>query len=689
MRRRASPSPLALAVLAVAFLLRVYQLGAQSLWYDEAFSVAYAASPVGRLLSLVSQDNHPPLHFVLLHLWIRLAGCSEFAARFPSVIAGVIVVALALVLARLAWGERAGLAAAVLVGLSPLEVWYSQEARMYEMGSALSLVSLYVFWRYLASSRWIEGAPRGRSGRAAILAAAVGAAALYTHYYTGFVLLAENLLVGGLLLWRWARARKLKLAGSFLWAASQLGIMVLFAPWAPFLAERYATDATYWPGTLPPAKALGWVVAAFSGSDFLDRPWQPIAAGLLVSLSLLGIAGLARRRTVPGGNGTGRAIAGAILLVSVLVVVGAVVAISVDRPKFAPRYVLFVHPLLLAVVAGALGWVRRSGQAVVHVSGSGAASALARRAAGASRRAAALGGMAGAAGLAALFGLGLAGYYWHGVQARDNWRAVADFVMARSEPDDALVLVGGHAEPARRYYAGNKLDVFPMPGGWMPRAGTVLGPPEVAVALNQIAVVHRRVWLVLWQPDLADPTGIVLDQLRTFAREVRLDRDFGDIGLHLFDLRPRPLFYSQPPVPHPLRVVFGGKVELVGYDIEYTELVPGLYVHLALYWKLLEPVAVDYTAFTHVIDAQGRGVGQHDKRPLNYLYTMTRWPAGQIFKDQYRPQVRPGTPPGQYQIEVGLYDSATMQRLPARAPDGTVSDRVVLPTTLTVKPSPR
>src|SRR3989304_5716394 len=74
------------AVLLAAAALRLWGLGHKSLWFDEAYSVyiaRQALEEIPRLLRLY--DTHPPLYYVLLHLWMGVAGQSEVAVRVPSV----------------------------------------------------------------------------------------------------------------------------------------------------------------------------------------------------------------------------------------------------------------------------------------------------------------------------------------------------------------------------------------------------------------------------------------------------------------------------------------------------------------------------------------------------------------------------------------------------------------------------
>ena len=62
---------LLLAIVALGGFLRFYQIGSKGLWLDEAFSVWMGWQPVGEMLGwLVKIDQHPPLYYTLLHLWM-------------------------------------------------------------------------------------------------------------------------------------------------------------------------------------------------------------------------------------------------------------------------------------------------------------------------------------------------------------------------------------------------------------------------------------------------------------------------------------------------------------------------------------------------------------------------------------------------------------------------------------------
>jgi hypothetical protein len=110
---------------------------------------------------------------------------------------------------------------------------------------------------------------------------------------------------------------------------------------------------------------------------------------------------------------------------------------------------------------------------------------------------------------------------------------------------------------------------------------------------------------------------------------------------------------------------------------------PGGICHLTLRWQALARPRMSYTVFIHLIDAQGRLWMGHDYTPLggafpSYLW-FPKWLEGQSVIDPYRLVVPPEIPPGQYWLEVGMYEMGSVRRIPQLSFDGTmIGDRFIL-----------
>ena len=181
------------------------------------------------------------------------------------------------------------------------------------------------------------------------------------------------------------------------------------------------------------------------------------------------------------------------------------------------------------------------------------------------------------------------------------------------------------------------------------------------------------VGIVLRQPEMAEPSGLLAGLLGAFSSDVYA-LDMGKI--HVIQIERE---FDVPTIQHPHQANLGGLVEFLGYDLEGTGFSSGEAVPLTLYWRALEQMDTSYTVFTHLIDEDKRIWGQQDNPPQEGRHPTTLWIKGEVVTDRYSIIVNPDTPSGQYIIEIGLYNAETGVRLPVLDEKGeTVDDRVLL-----------
>lgn len=137
-----------LGILLAGAVLRFYNLGQPSLWFDEVASVEHARFRLRDLFSVNPSDWMPPLYAILLHCWLNL-GTSEWIVRTPSVIFGIAGLAVMFRLGALLFSKRVGLWVAALLAFSPGHILFSQEARGYSLLVFLTLLSTYFLVRAL------------------------------------------------------------------------------------------------------------------------------------------------------------------------------------------------------------------------------------------------------------------------------------------------------------------------------------------------------------------------------------------------------------------------------------------------------------------------------------------------------------------------------------------------------------
>lgn len=224
-----------LPLTLLAFIVRLISAG-QSFWLDEGASLVLARLPLPNLFSALAGDFHPPLFYILLHFWLPFAGKSEWLIRLPNIIFGALSIAVLYLLLKAVLSEeknKLALAAAFLLAINPLHIYYSIELRMYALNTLLSILS----WLYLAKAIK-EKLKKHRHWHIFVL---ISLANFYTFYGAFFNLAAQWVYV------LWQNRKQLK---NF--AICNLFLVLLFLPWLPTLARQLAGSG-YLTRTLP-----GW-----------------------------------------------------------------------------------------------------------------------------------------------------------------------------------------------------------------------------------------------------------------------------------------------------------------------------------------------------------------------------------------------------------------------------------------------
>jgi 4-amino-4-deoxy-L-arabinose transferase-like glycosyltransferase len=332
MNARSVSSHLApLALILLTLVLRIWSLGAFSVTHDEAYGLWVATRPLADVLPATARDVHPPLYYLLLHGWLAFGPHSDAWARLLSALLGTALVPALYALGRRLWGTYAGLAAALLIALSPLAVAQAREARMYLLAVLLLALAAYALLRATEERRlrwW-----------AAYIA--LSALALYTHYYASFVLVAFTLYA----LRTTLHASRLHLASCIL---HSVAIGVLFLPWLPALVDQFTrVRAGFW---IPPPspEAVGKVAQALSFFAVTPRPSTATPGDFAVKVVGAGCVAAALFAACVA-SGRRRLLLPALWLVAPLVLAYAV---SLLGPSiFEPRYFAVCLPAFVLLVA--------------------------------------------------------------------------------------------------------------------------------------------------------------------------------------------------------------------------------------------------------------------------------------------------------------------------------------------------
>ena len=115
-----------------------------------------------------------------------------------------------------------------------------------------------------------------------------------------------------------------------------------------------------------------------------------------------------------------------------------------------------------------------------------------------------------------------------------------------------------------------------------------------------------------------------------------------------------------------------------GNAVDRIEARPGHGVRLTLYWEAASAVDKDYVVFAHLLDSTGRLRGQQDSQPRWGTFPTKAWIPGEWVVDPYDIPLAADAPPGEYAIEVGMYDPEDGTRLSIAGTDADFEQRRVL-----------
>ncbi|NPV68954.1 MAG: hypothetical protein HPY64_17650 [Anaerolineae bacterium] len=608
-----------LVLLLIAAGLRAWNLDTQSIWFDEGYSW-YAASRPTLLQTVAGDLTNPPLYYLLLHIWIRLIGDSEFGLRSLSLLQGVLLLAVMGMAARRWFGPGAATLVVALGTFTPLLWWASQEARMY------NTLALAVLCAMIGLSDILTAEQPSHQSWWLLLGGET--AALYTHNTGVVVLGAVNLLAGvwwlGALFrrrwtWRWLRR----------WLITQ-GIVLLI--WVPELVGRFSTlgsanAATRTPPDLTPA--LLW--QAWQG--LWASSWEMVRANpavlnlislVTVPLLVISLAGL-------------RTCAGRMVWAAILALWGVLVAaLSVLGVNYHGRYSVMIAPLfLIAVAAGVTGFTHQARIRSVF-------------------------------GAAAVF---LTAVTWFALPGRpdpayqhDQAREMVAYYRQTLGPDD-LVLTWSYAARYELLYYQQRHGL----------PAQIITLPDGAEADNVIDILNRhlppgqsvRVEINTWYTQGSDRRGMLrclIGHNHPAPGHTMVVQGMASTAYEVTG----PLTIPSPQAITPVQF---DTVTLLAAGLT-GEIQPASHgICIPLEVTLNAPVKDDLQAAVRLLNAQGREVAAADAPILSAQQAGTRYlrpgESALVYPLLYLPQ---GTPPGAYRVTVRLYGADAPSGLDIRDP---------------------
>ena len=617
-----------MALLLLAFALRIFLLDGQSIWWDEGISLHLGTSDLAAIFGDRLNNIHPPLYFILLKGWMALTGVTVFSARYLSVLAGWLLVPAVYAISVRWFNRRLGLLAAFLAAISAISVIYAQEIRVYAL---LPLAYLAL----LAVTRELTRRDTSPARKEWVLWAALGIVswmALHLHYVSLFA-------VGYVTIWaaisfiftrRWREFIRL--------ASVEVLVFMASLPW--FLAA-----VANWQGINNEANAGTFVTEPVPFRFLLDQVWTFHLTGLAGALARPGIeliAGLTALLLVLllllrlVDSGTRRATA--FLLANWIIPLSSALLVWLVRSFSHPRYVAMYAPGLILLAANLIvPATARIKSGILNVTVRSAALLFLTL-------------------LTALSLWGLALYYFDDEVARDDIRGVARYLEEAAGEGD-LIIIPDTDWSLPFEYQGPARVVMPGLDGeedyWPNLARLTAGVPRVFVLDYERGT---RDWQNIL-PFALHSSGTLSDVI-----------EMGDLLIRIYDLE-RPF---SAPAFEPVMEQFG-PLEMNAVWIE-QEAEAGDALAVALQWRAPgdEPLLPVNVAL-RLLDENGRGAGQSsgyvistaDDRLLDRAGRPSdKWTSSQIVRTYHLLPLPQGLPPLSYTLAVEVYEDEAGQIRP-------------------------
>ncbi len=617
-----------LLIILIAFGLRLHNLDNFSFWTDEGLTPLRSGYSVTDILRNeviiqegVGRDTHPPLFYLLIHTTRHLFGETDFAFRYPALLAGILLVPVLFQLGRRLRGYELGVTAALLTAVNPLQIWYGNEARMYTLAVLLAALSSYALWRGLTSNR-----PR----RYALLYLLLAGLTIYTHY-TAVFLIGAQMAFWGWALWRQGQQK-------LLWSTAVVLILaavpIIYFNWPRLFT---GAEANYF--YVSPLIMLKDVVHAFGLGVTIDAK--------LFSTRLLDLA--AWGLLLAGAIGADGWLRRSFLLVYLYAIVIGLMVGSLIKPMYqGARHIMIGSPAFILLLAWGLVWL------VGRIK-----SSQSRGAATTWTILASLGGIAVLVGPA----LSLNNLYTNPHYEKNDFRSLIAYIEQKAGENDVVLYNDAVLLPLHEHYqqrsdiAVTALPTYPHQVG---------APTETD--LDRLWQQYARIWYVTNPPaDERDANGFVHDWLKAHLTEVD-DRTFNGrtVEVRTIAYATAPQWASRlPPDGRSLDIHWPNLPTLQGIQPQFAQPAALPTLWFDLFWQAdMPPNPKTYLRFTLR--------GPDDKEWLIHhaplLATAVPQPTDSLVQQSYALPIPFGTPPGDYTLFVEPLASPTGPSLGAAQP---------------------
>lgn len=312
-------------VLGLGLIIRIFNLGENSIWFDEAMTLLVAQENLTDIPHFITlSENHPPLYYLLIHLFMKISK-SEFWLRLPSVISAFLTLILLLISGKKFGNFKTRILATLLLALNSLHIFYSMEIRNYTFGTFFITLTIISFYYLLEDSKFL------------FLFIISFVISLYTEYMTLVLFFIFNF-------WFFINLKLYK-AKIKIWIILQVIVILLYLPWIFYISLKVTRVLSEGFWILPPNfKDLISVISIFSGGFYfikgvtINSILGILAFILFIAIILRGIIFRKEEKNI-------FYLLAVFLIPSILLFL-----LSFINPIFHPRYLIWFMPSFLLLV---------------------------------------------------------------------------------------------------------------------------------------------------------------------------------------------------------------------------------------------------------------------------------------------------------------------------------------------------
>ncbi|MGH7801016.1 MAG: glycosyltransferase family 39 protein [Thermodesulfobacteriota bacterium] len=493
-------SMLLLFIILIGAFLRLYKLGSNSLWFDEAISVWFANESLGNILiKQTSGDVHPPLYYTLLSLWVSVFGNGEFEVRLLSVIFGILSIPLLYLIVKNLFGNLPALISALILATSPFHIYYSQEARMYSILTFCALLSIFFMVKMLCIGE--EPTQTKKTIFYSIGYVISTLAALYCHNVALLLPIAQNLFF--IIFWN-----RHRLFLKF-WIPSLLTIIILWTPWTSFFFEQSSSvGKSFYTPSLTLDSVINLFATFNNGPTYWLFNWiyvgnfsfihGRLVLVTIIFFSLLFLAGIIYGRHNPRSL--------VLLLLISFVPIGTQLLISLKHSILAAQTLIWASVPYIVLIALGISSIRSKwvfALTIVLISVINSASL----------------------------------YKYYTNFEKERWDLAAEYVAQNSDREDLVLFSSALGQIPFEYYFDRynlMLENHGLPTNFSERKMTIEDVP----ALENLLQNHQRVWLIYSHEWFTDPERLsiaTLEKNYCLALNKNFESGQSDVNCYLFE----------------------------------------------------------------------------------------------------------------------------------------------------------